>query len=212
MGRAHTSVGASKNCPVCLSFKKSCCKMPRAACTAARASTVALKLSRNVAASRYSLLASASNSRISATRRVRTRRVRRRAIPRSSDLRIGHDFQRGIETDGVIVFRFHLQMAHLNVIGSLFDGNQQREKLRKGDAVESKVDRGFLIALDDNGGLRLHTDDAIANLCCRRRFFHERQERKLSRRARHALLELGDTRLLEYVLLRHECKFLAVFR
>src|SRR5438874_6090516 len=98
--------------------------MPRVACTAARASMVALKLSRNAAASRYSLLASASNSRISATRRVRTRRVRRRAIPRSSDLRIGHDFQRGVEIDGIIVFRFHLQMTHLDVIWRLFDGHQ----------------------------------------------------------------------------------------
>src|SRR4029077_5590577 len=164
MGRAHKSVGASKNSPVCLSFKKSCCKTPRAACTAARASMVALKLSRKAAASRYSRLASASNSRISATRRVRTRSVRRRAIPRSSALRIGHDSQRGVEVDRIIVFRFHLQMMHLDVIGCLTDGHQQCEDLGKRHAVEPEVDCRLLIALDDNGGLWLHADDAIANL------------------------------------------------
>src|SRR5438552_5262576 len=153
MGRAHKSVGASKNSPVCLSFKKSCCKTPRAACTAARASTVALKLSRKAAASRYSRLASASNSRISATRRVRTRRVRRRAIPRSSDFRIGHDFQRGVEIDRIIVFGFHLQMMHPNVIGGLLDSRQQREQLGERDSVQPNVDSGFLIALNDDGGL-----------------------------------------------------------
>src|SRR6266705_4004582 len=179
MGRAHKSGGASKNSPVCLSLTRSCCKTPRAACTAARASMVALKLSRKAAASRYSRLASASNSRISATRRVRTRRVRRRAIPRSSDLRIGHDSQRGVEIDRIIVFRFQLQMMHLDVIGRLTDGHQQCEDLGKRHAVEPKVDRGLLIALDDNGGLWLHADDAIANLRRRGRFFHERQQRKL---------------------------------
>src|SRR6185295_12268892 len=97
-------------------------------------------------------------------------------------------------------------MAHLNVIGSLFDGHQEGQELGNRYAVESKVDRGFLIALDGNRSLWLHTDDTIANLRRRRCFLHERQQRKLSRRARYALLELGDTRLLEQVLLRHERK------
>ena len=60
--------------------------------------------------------------------------------------------------------------------------NQQREELGKRHPVEPKIDRSFLIALHDNGGLRLHTDDAIANLRRRRRFFHECQQRKLGRR------------------------------
>src|SRR5438309_9840130 len=194
MGRAHKSVGASKNSPVCLSLTKSCCKTPRAACTAARASTVALKLSRKAAASRYSRLASASNSRISATRRVRTRRVRRRAIPCSSDFRIGHDLQRGVEIDRIIVFWFHLQMMHPNVIGCLLDSHQQCEQLGKRDAVQPKVDSGFLIALNDDGGLRLQADDAFANLRSRLRFFYERQQRKLGRGARHALFKFGNPR------------------
>src|SRR5215510_10445904 len=129
MGRAQISVGASKDSFACLSFKKSCCKTPRAACTEARASTVALKLSRKAAASRYSRLASASNSRISATKMVKTRRVSRRAMPRSSDFGIGHDSQRGIQIGGIIVFRLQLQMMHLNVVGGLFDSYQQCEEL-----------------------------------------------------------------------------------
>ena len=46
----------------------------------------------------------------------------------------------------------------------------------------------------------------------RRRFFHECQQRKLGRRAWHALLKLSDTRLLDHIFLRHERQFLAVFR
>src|SRR6185295_2963306 len=203
MGKAHRSVGASKDCPVCFFFKMSCCKTPRAAWTAARASTVALKLSRKAAASRYSRLASASNSRIKSTRRVRTSRARRSAIPRSLDFRIGHDSQRGIEIGWIIIFRFHLQMVHLNVIRCMLDSHEQREDLRKRDTVESKVDCGFLITLDDGGGLWLHAGDPVANLCRRGRFFHERQQRKLSRRVRHTLLDLGYTCLLGHIFLRH---------
>ena len=100
-------------------------------------------------------------------------------------------------------------MVDLDVIGRLFDGQQQREELWKGYAVQSKVDGGLLVALDNNGGLRLHADDAIANLRGRRRFFHEGQQRKLGRWDWHALFELGDTRLLGYIILRNKGKFLA---
>ena len=101
-------------------------------------------------------------------------------------------------------------MMHPNVIGGLLDSHQQREQLGERDSVQPNVDSGFLIALNDDGGLRLHADDAIANLRRRRRFFHERQQRKLSRRARHALFEFGNPRLLDHVLLRDKRKFLAV--
>src|SRR4026209_260525 len=205
------SVKESKNWFACLSFCRSCWRTPRAACTEARASTVALKLSRKAAASRYSRLASASNSRISATRSVRTRRVRRRAMPRSSDLRIGDNFQCRVEIDRIVVFGFHLQMAHLNFIRGLFDRRQQRKELRKRHAIEPKVNSGFLIALDDNGGCRLRADDRIANLRRCRRFFHKRQQRELSGRARHARFELSHARLIEQVILRHERQFLTVF-
>src|SRR4029079_336883 len=139
MGNAHRSVGASKACPVCFSFTLSCCKTPRAAWTAARASTVALKLSRNAAASRYSRLASASNSRINATRRVRTRRVRSSAIPRSSDLRIGHDSQRGVEISRIVIFWFQLQMVHLHVVRRPLDGHESRADLRKQETDAPKL-------------------------------------------------------------------------
>src|ERR1043165_789978 len=212
MGKAHRSVGASKTCPVCFSFTLSCCKTPRAAWTAARASTVALKLSRKAAASRYSRLASASNSRINATRRVSTRRVRSRATPRSSDLRIGHDSQYGIEIGRIIIFRFHLQVVHLNVVRRLFDGHQQRKDLGKRNTLESKVDGGFLITLNNSRRLWLHACDPIANLCRRGRFFHEGQQGKLSRRDGHTLFELGNTSLLGHILLCDEHELLAVFR
>src|SRR4029077_11151388 len=57
----------------------------------------------------------------------------------------------------------------------------------------------------------LHTADPIANLCRRGRFFHEGQQRKLSRRVRHALFESGNAGLLGPVLLRPEDKLLAFF-
>src|SRR6185436_17519758 len=205
------SVRESKNWFACLSFCRSCWRTPRAACTEARASTVALKLSRKAAASRYSRLASASNSRISATRMVRTRRVSRRAMPRSSDLGIGHDSQRGVEVDGIIVFRFHLQVVDTHVIGSLFDRHQQRQKLRQRYPVKSKIDRSLLIALDHHRGLWLHSDNAIADLGRRGRFFHEGQQRKLGRRDWHPLFEFSDTSLLDHVLLCDERQLLAVF-
>src|SRR5215467_6743421 len=191
---------------------RSCCNTARAAWTAARLMTTALKLSRKAAASRYSRRASLSNSRTRATRRASTRRARRRATPRSLGLGIRDDSERRIEIHGIVILRLYLEVAHLYVIGRLLECHQQRQELRELNPVEPKIDGGLLVSLQYRRLLRLHADDSIADLDGGGCFFHACQQGEGRIGRRQSLFQLRETCLLRSILASQQRQFTPILR